>query len=68
MAGHVRRFANMHPAAVMVPTDLPESIVFCEKKDRRADSRDSLSKSHASIRVAAVRDSYFDSSSESFRR
>jgi len=68
MVGYVRRLANMHPAAVMVPIDLPESILIHEKKNRRADSRDSFSKSHASIRVTAVRDSYVNPSSKSFWR
>lgn len=68
MAGHVRRFADMHPAAVMVSIDLPESILVRETEDRRAHSRDSLSKSHAPIGVAALRDSHSDPSSESFWR
>lgn len=68
MAGYVRRLANMHPAAVMVPIDLPESILIREKKDWYHDSRDSLSKSHASIRIVAICDSHFDPSSESFWR
>lgn len=68
MASHVRRFTDMHSAVVMVPIDLPESIIIREKKNRRVDSRDSLSKSRASIRIAVVRDSHLNSSSESLWR
>lgn len=68
MATHVRRFTDMYSAVVMVPIDLPESTIIREKKNRCADSRDSLSKSRASIRVASVRDSHLNSSSESLWR
>lgn len=68
MAGHVRRFADMHSAAVMVSADLPESIILGEKEDRRTDSRDPLSKPRASIGTAAVRDSHPDPSGKSLWR
>lgn len=68
MAGHVRRLADMHPAAVVVPADLSKSIVHREKKDRRADGRDPLPKPRASTGTAALRDSHLDPAGESLWR
>lgn len=68
MAGHVRRLADLHPAAVVVPADLPEPIVVREEEDRRADCRDSLAEPRSSIGIAAVRDSHLDPTGKSLWR
>lgn len=68
MAGHVRRFADMHPAAVVVSVDLSKSIIVRKEEDRCADSRYPFSKPRTSIRVAALRDSHPDPSGKSLWR
>lgn len=68
MAGHVRRFADMHPAAVMVPVDLPESITLGETEDRRADGRDPFPEPRSPVGTAALRNSHVNPSGKSLWR
>ena len=58
MAGNVRRFANLHSSAFVVPPYLPEPGVVLEAKDRRSYGRCTCSESRPSIGSSVLRGPY----------
>lgn len=58
MAAHLCRFTDMHPVAVLVSADLPESTILSETTDRRVHGSRSIREPRSSTRIASVRDSY----------
>lgn len=58
MAAHLRRFTDMHPAAILVASDLSEPAIFDEKEDRRVHGGRSLRESGAPAWTPVLRDPY----------
>lgn len=58
MAAHLRRFSDMHPAAILVALDLSESTVLREEEDRCVHGGHSLREFGSPTRIAVLRHSY----------
>lgn len=55
MAAHLRRFTDMHPAVIMVPSHLSEPAVLGEEEDRRVHGGHPLAEFGPPARPALLR-------------
>lgn len=58
MAAHLCRFSDMHPAVILVASDLSEPAILGETEDRRIHGSHSLAEFGSPAWIAAVRHSY----------